>query len=154
MNQVSERVKTFFEGFNRANNSFDPEVRAPFVRDLFVGASPDGVIQAMKKEDYLATTAKAQEYLHALGFQWVHVVPEEEIPLSPQYVLVKTRGTMRLERTPGQQIDLSHDASYILFVGEEMPQIVLALSHEDPMKMARDQYGIDFGEQASWDETI
>jgi hypothetical protein len=55
--------------------------------------------------------------------------------------MVKTKGTMRLEKIKDQPIDLIHDASYILFIKDGTPQIVFALSHEDPMKMVQDQLG-------------
>jgi hypothetical protein len=153
MNQVSDRIRAFFEGFERANTSFDPDIRAPYVSDPLVGADPNGAVQVISKEDYLAGTAKSQQYLHSLGFQFVTTVPVEEIPLSKHYTLVKTKGTMRLEKTPGRPIDLTHDASYILFIKDGNPQIVFALSHEDPMKMAQEQQGVSFQGLPSWDET-
>ncbi|HZR40397.1 MAG TPA: hypothetical protein VFB12_09800 [Ktedonobacteraceae bacterium] len=141
MNQVSDKIRAFFEDFNQANNAFEPEFLAPLVGGTLVGADPNGVIQAISKEDYLAGVAKSQEYLQSLGFQFVKAVPVEEISLSEHYTMVKTKGTMRLEKTPGQPIDLAHDATYILFIKDGRPQIVFALSHEDPMKMAQEQHG-------------
>src|SRR5437870_154057 len=61
---------------------------------------------------------------------------------------------MRLEKTPGQPIDLAHDAIYILFIKDGKPQIVFVLSHEDPMKMAQDQHGVSYEGQRSWDEKL
>ena len=63
----------------------------------------------------------------------------EEIPLGDHYTMVKTHGTMRLEKIPGQPIDLVHDAVYILFIKDGSPTIVFTLTHEDPMKMAQEQ---------------
>lgn len=138
MYQVSDKIRAFFENFNQANNAFEPQLLAPLVGDTLVGADPNGVIQVISKEDYLAGVAKSQEYLQSLGFQFVKAVPVEEIPLSEHYTLVQTKGTMHLEKIPGQPIDLAHDAAYILFIKDGKPQIVFALSHEDPMKMAQD----------------
>lgn len=152
MNQVSDNIKAFFENFVQANNAFDPDLLAPHVSDPLVGADPNGAIQVVSKADYLAGTAKSQAYLHSLGFQFIKAVPIEEIPLTEHYTLVKTKGTMRLEKTPGQPIDLAHDASYILFIKDGKPQIVFALSHEDPMKMAQEQHGVFFDGQSSWDD--
>jgi hypothetical protein len=141
MSYVSDNIRAFFEDFNRANNAFDPHFLAPHVSDPLVGADPNGVTQVISKADYLAGIVQSQEYLQSLGFQFVKVVPVEEIPLSAHYTLVKTKGTMRLEKTAGQPIDLAHDAAYILFINDGKPQIVFVLSHEDPMKMAHDQHG-------------
>ena len=33
MNQVSDKIRAFFEDFNRANNAFDPNLLAPHVSD-------------------------------------------------------------------------------------------------------------------------
>src|SRR4051812_11332701 len=109
MHYVSDTIQAFFEDFNRANNAFDPDLLAPHVSDLMVGADPNGAIQVISKADYLAGTAKSQAYLQSLGFQFVKAIPVEEIPLSAHYTLVKTKGTMRLKKTPGQPIDLAHD---------------------------------------------
>jgi len=138
MAQVSNIIRAFFEKVERANNAFEPELLAPHVSDPLVGADPNGAIQVVKKEDYLAGTAKSQEYLHTLGFQFVKTVPVEEIPLNPHYTMVKTHGMMRIEKTPGQPIDLIHDTVYILFVKGVSPKIVFTLTHEDPMKMAQE----------------
>jgi len=154
MYQVSDKIRAFFEEFERANNAFAPDLLAPLVSDPLVGADPNGVIQMVSKEDYLAGTVKSQEYLQSLGFQFLKVVPVAEIPLTDHYTMVKTKGTMRLEKIKDQPIDLAHDATYILFIEAGKPQIVFALSHEDPMKMAQDQHGFVYEGQSSWDETL
>jgi hypothetical protein len=154
MHYVSDTIQAFFEDFNRANNAFGPDLLAPHVSDPLVGADPNGVTQVISKADYLAGTAKSQAYLQSLGFQFVKAIPVEEIPLSEHYILVKTSGTMRLEKTPGQPIDLAHDAAYILFINDGKPRIVFVLSHEDPMNMAHDQHGISYEGQRSWNETL
>ncbi|CAM4088687.1 hypothetical protein BAMA_17100 [Bacillus manliponensis] len=154
MNQISDKVRTYFEEFNQAHNAFKPDLLAPHVIDPLVGADPNGSIQIVSKEDYLAGTEKSQEYLYSLGFQFVNTIPVEEIPLNPYYTLVKTKGTMRLEKTPGEPLDVIHDTIYILYMKDVKPKMVFTLSHEDPMKMAKDQHGISYGEQLSWDEML
>src|SRR5690242_11186529 len=124
MGQVSDGMKAFFAEFERANNAFVPEFLAPLVNDPIVGADPSGAMQVVKKEDYLAGTASSREYLQSLGFQFVKLVPVEEIPLSPLYTMVKVHGTMRLEKIPSQPIDLIHDTTYILFIGDDSPRVV------------------------------
>jgi hypothetical protein len=138
VNQVSDIIKAFFEDFERANNAFEPDLLAPHVSDPLVGADPNGALQVVKKEDYLAGIAQSQAYLHTLGFQFVKTVPVEETPLNTHYTMVKVRGTMRLEKIPGQPIDLVHDTIYILFIKDGSPKTVFTLTHEDPMKMAQE----------------
>jgi hypothetical protein len=138
MNQVSDIIKAFFEEFERANNTFDRDLLATKVSDPMVGAYPDGSTQVLTKADYLAGIPEQQAYLLSLGFQFLTIVPHEEIPLDDRYVMVKTHGTMRLEKIQDQPIDLVHDAAYILFIKDGSSQIVFTLTHEDPMKMAQE----------------
>jgi len=42
MNQVSNTIKTFFEGFERASNSFDQDLLASQFSDPFMAAEPHG----------------------------------------------------------------------------------------------------------------
>ena len=137
--RVSRTVKTFFREFDRANNLFDPALLAPHLSDAFAGADPHGRVQVVSKGEFLASIGKRQEYLEALGFRFVKVVPLEEIPLSEHYLLVKTHGVMRLEKPPGEPVDLVHDAAYVLYVKDGPPKIVFALSHDDPLMMAQEQ---------------
>lgn len=137
--RVSSLVKTFFREFDRANNLFDPALLAPHLSDAFAGADPHGGVQVVNKSDFLASIGERQSYLETLGFRFVKVVPLEEIPLSEHYLLIKTHGVMRLEKPPDEPIDLVHNAAYVLFVGDGLPKIVFALSHNDPLKMAQEQ---------------
>jgi hypothetical protein len=139
MNHVSDMIKAFFEDFDRANNTFDADLLASKVSDPLVGADPNGGIVVVTKDDYLTGIAERQAYVHALGFQFVKTVPLEETPLGTHYMLVKTHGTMRLEKNPGQPIDLVHDSAFILFIKDGSPKMVFTLSHEDPMKMMQEQ---------------
>jgi hypothetical protein len=154
MSHISDNIRAFFEDFNHANNAFAPDLLALHVSDPLVGADPNGVTQIIAKQDYLAGVAESQEYLESLGFQFVNVVPVEEIPLSAHYTLVKTKRTMRLQKSTGQAIDLAHDAAYLLFITDEKPRIVFVLPHEDPMKMALDQHSVSYEGQHSWDQTL
>lgn len=139
MTKVSDKILAYFAEFDRANNAFAADLIAPYVSDPVIGADPNGAIQVVKKEDYLAGTAQSQAHLRALGFQFVKTIPLEEIPLNAHYTMVKTHGIMHLEKIPGQPIDLTHDTIYILYVKEGSPKLVFTLTHEDPMKMLQEQ---------------
>ena len=139
VNHVSDIIKAFFEDFDRANNTFDPNLLASHLSDPILAADPNGGTLALKKDDFLAGIAERHAYLHALGFQGVKTVPLTETPLGQHYTMVTTHGTMRLEKIPGQPLDLIHDSAYILFINDGSPKIVFTLSHEDPMKMMQEQ---------------
>lgn len=131
MNQVSDIIKTFFEKFERASNEFERDLLASQFSDPFMAADPNGGIQVVKKDDFLAGIAKRQAFFHSIGFQFVKIVPFEEIQLDPHYRMVKTHGSMRFEKTPGQPVDVNNDAVYILFMQGDSPKIVFDLTHED-----------------------
>jgi hypothetical protein len=139
MNQVSDRVKAFFEEFNGANNAFDPERLKEVMSDPLVAADPSGEIVTLTKSDWLAGVVEREDYLKTLGFQSVSVVPVEEISLGDQFTLVKANGVMRLEKTPGKVINLVHNNAYILYHTEDTMRIAFSLSHDDLTQMMQDQ---------------
>jgi hypothetical protein len=138
MNQISARIKTFFENFERASNSFEQDLLASQFSDPFMAADPHGNIQAVKKDDFLAGIAKRQAFFHSIGFQYVKIVPFEETPLSNHYVMVKASGSMRFEKIPGHPVDIANDAVYILFIRDSSPEIAFYLTHEDLMKIMQE----------------
>ena len=77
MSQVSDVVKTFFEDFERASNTFERDLLAFQFSDPFMAADPNGGIQVVKREDFLAGIAKRHAFFHAIGFQFVKIVPFE-----------------------------------------------------------------------------
>src|SRR5437660_9268962 len=114
MKQVSDLIRAFFEDFERASNTFEQDLLASQLSDPFMAADPNGGIQVVKKDDFLAGIAKRQAFFHSIGFQFVKIVPLEETQLDTCYVLVKARTQMRFERTPGDPVDLNNDSVYML----------------------------------------
>jgi hypothetical protein len=139
MATVSDQISAFFERYNAANNAFDPDLLGDCIGGTLVGADPSGEVLALEKGEFLAGINERKDYLDAMGFVSVNVYPYEEVPLNETYTLVKTRGRMAIKKQDGEVVELVHDASYILFLKEDGPKMVFALSHEDPMKMMQDQ---------------
>ncbi|OIK15113.1 hypothetical protein BIV60_10290 [Bacillus sp. MUM 116] len=139
MNTVSDRVKAYFKDFERANNMYDPDLLNPLVSDPLVGAYPSGVVQAVKKEDYLAGTKESGEYLKSLGYRSFKLTPVAETPLKDNYVLVKVLGTARIEKESDQSFDLVHDSFYILHMKDDSIKMVFTITHDEPTKMMEDQ---------------
>src|SRR5215469_79427 len=138
MNHVSDIIKTFFDDFERASNTFERDLLASQFSDPFMAADPHGGIRVVKQGDFLAGIAQRQAFFHSVGFQFVKIVPFEETQLDNHYVMVKARGSMRFEKTPGQPIDMSHDSTYILFIKGDSPKVVFQLTHEDLMKIVQE----------------
>ena len=105
MNQVSDVVKTFFEDFERRSNTFERGLAFQF-SDPFMTADPDGNIQIVKTDDFLAGISKRQAFFQSIGFQFVKIVVLDETRLDDHYVMAKVHVHMRFEKDPGQPIDL------------------------------------------------
>lgn len=138
MEQISDVIRTFFEDFERASNTFEPDLLASQFSDPFMAADPNGNIQVVKKDDFIAGIAKRQAFFYSIGFQFVKIVPLDETRLDTHYVMVKAHAQMRFEKTPGQPIDLNSDSVYILFIKGDEQKIVFQLTHEDLMKIMQE----------------
>lgn len=138
MSQVSDIIKTFFEDFERASNTFERDLLVSQFCDPFISADPNGGIQVVKQDDFLAGIAKRQAFFHSIGFQFVKIDPFEENSLDARYVMVKAHGSMRFEKTSGQLIDIDNDTTYVLFIKDNSPKIIFTLTHEDLMKIMQE----------------
>lgn len=119
MNQISDVVKTFFEEFERGSNTFERDLLAFHLSDPFMAADPDGRIQVVKKEGFLAGIAKRQAFFHSIGFQFVTIVSLDETRLDDHYVMAKVQWQMRFEKNPGQPVDVTDSATYIVFIKDD-----------------------------------
>lgn len=146
MSQVSDVVKRFFADFERGSNAFERDLLASLFSDPYMAADPDGGIQVVKRDDFIAGIAKRQAFFQSIGFQHVRIDPVDETQLAEHYVMVKARVIMRFKPQPGQAIDTRNDATYILFIKDDAPKIVFNLTHGDIIKMMR-EHGMLPGEQ-------
>ncbi len=138
MKQVSDVVKTFFEEFERGSNTFERDLLAHLFSDLFMAADPDGGIQVVKKDDFLAGIAKRYAFFQSIGFQFVKIVPFDETRMDDHYRMVQVLSPMRFEKTPGQPIDLKDASTYILFIRDDSPKIVFYTTHENLMNILQE----------------
>ena len=139
MNQVSDVVKTFFEDFERGSNTFESDLLAFQLSDPFMAADPDGGIQVVKKDDFLAGIAKRQAFFQSIGFQFVKIVSLDETRLDDHYVMAKVLWHMRFEKNPGQPVDVTEYSTYILFIKDDSPKIVFFLTHENLLKIMQER---------------
>ena len=138
MNQVSDVVKTFFEDFERRSNTFERGLAFQF-SDPFMTADPDGNIQIVKTDDFLAGISKRQAFFQSIGFQFVKIVVLDETQLDDHYVMAKVHVHMRFEKDPGQPIDLKDSSTYILFIKDDSPRIVFYTTHENLLKIMQER---------------
>ena len=138
MKQVSDVVKTFFEEFERGSNTFERDLLAHIFSDPFMAADPDGGIQVVKKDDFLAGIAKRHAFFQSLGFQFVKIVPLDETQMDDHYRMVKVHAHMRFEKSQGQPIDVKDVSTYILFMRDDSPKIVFYTTHENLMNILQE----------------
>ncbi|HKF38703.1 MAG TPA: hypothetical protein VKB35_17545 [Ktedonobacteraceae bacterium] len=139
VNQVSDVVKKFFEDFERGSNTFESDLLALQFSDPFMAVDPDGGIQVVKKDDFLAGISQRQAFFQSMGFQFVKVSSLDETRLDDHYVMVKAHVQMRFEKNQGQPIDLIDYSTYILFVKDDSPKIVFYTTHENLMKIMQER---------------
>ena len=139
MNEISDVVKKFFEDFERRSNTFDSSFLALQFSDPFMVANPDGAIQVVRKDDFIAGVSKRQAFFQSIGFQFVKIVPLDEIRLDDHYIMAKVHSYMRFEKNPGQPIDLQDLLTYVLFIKDDSPSIVFYTTHENLMKIMQEK---------------
>jgi hypothetical protein len=137
MNQVSAIVKKFFEDFEQRSNAFANELALQF-SDPFMVADPDGRIQVVKRDDFIAGIAKRQQFFNSIGFQFTKILSIVESRLYDHYVMAKVHVLMRFEKIDGHLIDLQDSTTYILFVNDDSATIVFYLTHANLTKIMQD----------------
>ena len=139
MNQVSDVVKKFFEDFERGSNTFESDLLASQFSDPFMAAEPNGRIQVVKRDDFLAGIAKRQAFFQSIGFQFVKIVLLDQTRLDDHYVMAKVQAHMRFEKNPGQPIDLKDYSTYILFIKDDSSKIIFYTTHENLLKIMQER---------------
>ena len=137
MKQISDRVRTFFERYEKGTNSTDPDLVALQYCDTFLFGGPGGV-QAVKKEDFLQTFPKREGFFKAIGLTASRIKSLQETQLDQNYVMVKVAWSMKFEKPPGSSVDVDLKTTYVLFQQESSYQIVFQLDHQDFMKRVQD----------------
>ena len=137
MNQASDIVREFFEGFEKATNALDLEILGSQYGDSFMFASPQGS-QSIKKVDFLKVLQKRKGFFKTIGLISSKITALEETRLDKNYVMVKTYWNMQFEKNPGQSIVNEISATYVLFQQENILQIVFQLDHQDLTKRVQE----------------
>ena len=137
MNQASAAIQKFFAEFEQRSNSFENELALQF-SDPFMAADPDGGIQVVKRDDFIAGIAKRQQFFQSIGFQFIKILSIDETRLNDHYIMAKVQVLMRFEKHSGQLADLQDYTTYILFVKDDSPIIVFYLTHANLIKIMQD----------------
>lgn len=137
MQQVSDMVKAFFEGYEKGSNTPNPELIASQYSDSFMFAGPQGV-QAVRKEDFLKALPKRDGFFKSVGLTSSKIQSLEETRLDDNYVLVKAYWKMQFEKGPERPVVAEIAATYLLYQQGSSLRIVLQLDHQDLMKKVQE----------------
>jgi hypothetical protein len=125
-----DKIKLFFEGVEKASNTLDLNLIDAQYADQFIFADPNGT-RVIEKQKFLPALPKRQEFFKSIGHQSTKVLSLEETPLDNQYIMVKAHFLMQFQKTPGQTTEAKVDSTYILFMKDDAPKIVMHIEHED-----------------------
>jgi len=133
MQQVTGRVKTFFDQYESNLGASDPTATAGQYGESFIFSGPQGT-QAVKKDDFVKVLPKRQGYFHSLGLRSSRVVALEEASVDDRCVLVKAQWRLQFGSAPAAGRDLDVVATYLLQEHPDGLRIVFQMDHDDLTK--------------------
>jgi hypothetical protein len=128
-------VREFFEHYERSRNTFDPGLIDSQYPDTFMFAGPNGA-RVAEKATVLAGLSKGQELFKALGHRTTRLMSLDETRLDEHYALVRAQFVWRFEKAAAF-IDVDVDATFVLYIKDSVPTIVLQHEHEDFLQALR-----------------
>jgi hypothetical protein len=124
------KIRVFFEGVEQASNTLDLNLIESQYADQFIFADPYGT-RVIEKQKFILVLPKRQGFFKSLGHQSTKVLSLDETPIDDQYTMVKAYFLMQFQKTSGQTTEAKIDSTYILFMREDAPKIVMHIEHED-----------------------
>lgn len=134
----NNKIKTFFEGVEQVSNTLDLNLIDSQYADQFIFADPNGT-RVIEKKKFLPALPKRQEFFKSLGHVSTKVLALEETPIDDQYTMVKAHFLMQFQKPAGQITEARVDSTYILFLKDVSPKIVMHIEHEDLQQAMRDR---------------
>lgn len=135
---VSNKLKVFFEGVEKASNTLDLSVIDTQFADQFIFADPNGT-RVIEKQKFLAALPQRQEFFKSIGHQSTKVLSLEETPIDGQYTMVKAHFLMKFRKMSGELKEANIASTYILFMKGDSPRITMQIEHEDLQQAMKDR---------------
>lgn len=135
---VSNKLKVFFEGVEKASNTLDLSVIDTQFADQFIFADPNGT-RVIEKQKFLAALPQRQEFFKSIGHQSTKVLSLEETPIDDQYTMVKAHFLMKFRKMSGELKEANIASTYILFMKGDSPRITMQIEHEDLQQAMKDR---------------
>ena len=133
MPSAGERVKAFFDEYERTIGASDPAAIAAQYGEPFLFAGPHGT-QAVNRDDFVKVLPKRQGFFKSVGLRSTTVVGLEETRVDDRCVLVKARWRMQFEPTSARACHVDVSATYLLQQQPDGLRIVFQLDHDDLTK--------------------
>ncbi len=131
-------IKAFFEGVEQASNTLDLSLIDSQFADQFIFADPNGT-RIIEKQKFLPALPKRQEFFKSLGHLSTKVLGLEETPIDDQYTIIKAHFLMQFQKASEPISEARIDSTYILFLKETSPKIVMQIEHEDLQQAMKDR---------------
>lgn len=128
--QTDNRIRKFFEGVEQASNTLDLNRIDSQYADQFMFADPHGT-RVIDKQKFIPVLPKRREFFKSIGHQSTKVVALDETRIDDQYMMVKAHFLMQFQKPSGELVAAKVDSTYILFMKDETPKIVMHIEHED-----------------------
>jgi hypothetical protein len=130
MSKISDRVKRFFEEYEKATNVTDVEMLSSQYADTFMFGGLQGV-QSIKKEDFLRVIPKRKGFFTSVGLKTTKLVSLEESRLDDRYFMIKACWKMRFEKDLHKPVEDEIFATYVIFLENNSLRIVFQIDHQD-----------------------
>lgn len=130
MKPVSDAVKEFFQGVEKASNTLDLELIRSQYNDSFVFANPSGP-RVIAVEQLLAALPQRQGFFRSLGHKSTRVESLDETRLDEHYTMVRAHFIFQFEKAMTPPVEMQVDSIYILHIQNGSAKIVTHIEHED-----------------------
>ena len=137
MQEVSERVKAFFDQYELNIGGSDLSTLAAQYGDAFVFAGPQGT-QAVKRDDFVRVLPKRQGFFNSVGLRSSTVAALEETRVDDSWVLVKAQWRLKFEPTAMPAFDIDVSAMYLLQQCPDGLRIVFQRDYDDLTKRVQE----------------
>ncbi len=135
---LDHRIKEFFEGVERVSNTLDLDLIDSQYAEQFLFADPNGT-RVIEKQKFLPVLPKRQEFFKSLGHLSTKILALQETPIDDQYTMVKAQFLMQFQKQNGEAKEARIGSTYILFMKEGSPKIVMHIEHEDLQQAMMDR---------------
>ena len=123
-----DQLDTLFKQYETAFNKLDLKTISGYYADTFISAGPKGVIAQSKKE-FEEKAEEAVGFYRSVGHRSARIISKRVMPICDKYDMVVIRWGVTFEKTGSKIIEF--DISYIVYEIDDLPRIILFISHED-----------------------